>query len=180
MGIFARVVRSWTQRSTNNEKSEFIFYKIVDLSKDGKRYLMQCLNTHGMFYSNLNEIVADLNILYGLHPVQACYIGIEYIMQLKFEFPLYELQSRYGLYQLSHFDRRNNIGFLNKKTLKDFSMPVEKIVFSEPIIGEFDAIEAFYIGLIAGESIANTNNAVLSSMPNKGKQPYLRVIKGDK
>lgn len=180
MGIFARVVRSWIQRSADDVKSEFIFYKIVDLSKDGTRYLMQCLNTYGMFYSSLNEIVLDLNILYSLHPVQACYIGIEYVMRLSSELPTYELHSRYGLYQLSHFDRKNNIGFLNKKTLEEFSMSVEKIAFSESIIEEFDAIEAFYIGLIAGENIANINPAMLSSMLHKRKQPHLRVIKGDK
>lgn len=180
MGLFSRMVKSWIKRSTSDGKSEFIFYKIVDSSKEGKRYLMQCLNTYGMFYSNLNEIAADPNILYGLHPVQACYIGIEYVMQLKLERFVPELRSRYGLYQLLYLDRKNNIGFLNKRTLEEFSMPVEKIVFSDLIIGEFDAIEAFYIGLIAGESIANTNNFMLSSAPHKNKQPHLRVVKGDK
>jgi hypothetical protein len=141
------------------------------------------MNTHGTFYASLKDIIADPNILYSLHPIQACYIGIEHIQSSEKsvrDCVLPELESRYGLYQLSYIDRKHGVGFFNKKTDEEFLMPSEKIIFSEQIIEEFDAIEAFYIGTLAGVSLKKPLPIQQTYEPPKKVIPHLRVIRGKK
>jgi len=61
-----------------------------------------------------------------------------------------------------------NIAFINTKTNQDFLMDPRDIALSEELIQEFDAAQAFYIGLWAGLKLNNTTN-------NK-KQSHLKLI----
>lgn len=141
------------------KRSEYIFYKIVNFNEKISKYLIQYINTKATFHSSLNEIVSDTDVLYGMHPVQACYVGIEYVMNLKesnsacvhtnktIESFLY---CRYGLLYLRYMDRKQNLFFENIETKEEFYMDPRDISLSEDIINEFDAIQAFHIGFLAG------------------------------
>jgi hypothetical protein len=181
MGIFARIVKNFIRKPIIDERSEFIFYRIIDSEKED-HYLIQCINTHRVFNISIDDLILDDDILYGLHPAQACYIGIEY-GKIKSHNPKVfpELQSRYGFYELSYIDRKKNLGFFNKKTNKVFLMPIHQVAFLEHFIGEFDAIQAFYIGFLVGLDFKKlgdipTNNNSYHKIKNLG----LRIVKGGK
>lgn len=167
-------------------KSNHIFYKIVDAVNDNE-FLLQCINTNAIFYARIIDIVFDADILHGLHPVQSCFVGIEYAKYIK----KYELNSvfdevkkpkisscplsRYGSYDLCYQTRNNELCFVNSITNEKFLMHPENIAFSEDLIAEFDAAQAFHIGLLAG---IRMNAFVKSEVDCSGNnKPKLYAIK---
>lgn len=166
---------------THDERSNHIFYKIVGFSHERKKYIMQCFNTKAIFYAKISDIVFDTDILHSLHPTQACFIGIEYSKVAKNESnptgALEKLKNspayRYGNYELCYQDRYGNLSFLNTKTNEEFIMDPRDIALSQDLIEEFDAIQAFCIGVYAGIKMDN--------FPKKRKinenKPYLRIVK---
>lgn len=178
-GIFLGLICKKNDHSIN-EKSNYIYYKIVDFIKNEK-YALQCINTSAIFYASISEIVLDTDILYALHPIQACYIGIEYARHIKkhnFQKTVqknknYKINSypgcRYGKYNLYSQDRQGNLCFINITTHHEVIMDARDIALSEELISEFDASQAFYIGLQAGLKI---NNPI-----KKENRPFLQIIK---
>jgi hypothetical protein len=163
-------------------KSDFIFYKIVDSFVDDD-YMLQCINTSALFRSKIADIVFDIDILYGLHPIQACYVGLayaKYIKQITREVEIKKIEqndctkystSRYGKYHLLYQNRSGELSFINVITNDYFIMDARDIALTEELISEFDASQAFYIGLIAGMKIINPTKNI------EFKQPYLRILK---
>lgn len=168
--------------------SPFIFYKIIDLSKKGKEFTLTGINTGSTFNLILDEIVYDVEILHALHPIQACYIGIEYSKNIDKKTPNTTFQekqkekikekinstftSRYGIYDLQHQDRKGNIYFLNKKNNQTEIMSPLEIAFSKELIQHFDASQAFHIGLLAGIQM---NKKRTSNFFRKA--PILKIVK---
>lgn len=167
----------------NTEKANYIFYKIIGLTSD--IYTLQCINKNVIFYAKITDIVFDMEILYGLHPIQACYIGVEYAKYLqKTDAPTAKFQHkklykysvcRYGSYNLHYQDRKGNICFIKKNTSEEFIMQPSEILPNEDLIQEFDAGQAFYIGLLAGlkQHILPENH---HDNFNKVKKPYLHIV----
>jgi len=180
MGIFSKLKRE--KNLTHHNKFDYIFYKIVDLDDHQKKYLLRCINTSATFYATLEEIVFDIDILYGLHPIQACYIGLEYariakkpIHDVKKDKKLYEKLNRYptyryGNYRLCYQDRESRVVFVDTRNDQEFMMTPEKIALSKEWIEEFDATQAFHIGLLAGFEMHKRKNA---------QRPHLRLVKND-
>lgn len=183
MGLLAEIFSNiFSKNKTNifDHKSHYIFYKIVD-SFESKEYALQCINTNAVFRAKLPDIVFDVDILYGLHPIQACYIGIEYAKFIKkinrpqdvtkiqtSNFKNYSM-SRYGNYNLCYQNRAGDLSFINIKTNEEFVMDPRDIALTEELISEFDAAQAFYIGLTAGIKINN---------PTKiAKRVQLQIVK---
>lgn len=184
MSIFAQLLLSFSrnnQKSEIEKRSRYIFYKIVDHSDEWK-YLLQCINTKATFQAEITDIVFEKKILRGLHPVQSCYIGIEYSKFLKqtqhspikrsscqedlIEHPI----SRYGSYSLCYQNRKSEICFIHKTTLEEFFMDARDIALSEELITEFDSTESFYIGMIAGFKLPPVHSQQIS-------RPRLKIIK---
>lgn len=178
--IFPGKLGSWFLKKTNRpRKSEdYIFYKIVDHSDETSLYKLQCINTFSLFDSSLGEIVFDLDILHGLHPIQACYIAIEFSRkshseELKISSKKNTNISRYGKYQLYSEDRIGNIHFFDKFSKQELVMDPRDIALTEELIEEFDASEAFYIGFRAGRKLG-------VKIAQVRKAPYLRLVKNEK
>lgn len=141
-------------------RASFIFYKIVDTIKEN--YIIQCINTKATISASISDIVNDCQFLYALHPAQACYIGIKYaeksnrlklsINHLKFNARMQDI-SRYGKYALYSQERKKKFTFIDKENQTKFTMNAQDIASSDDIINEFDSIQAFYIGLMAGTAI---------------------------
>ncbi|OAI45987.1 hypothetical protein AYO45_01895 [Gammaproteobacteria bacterium SCGC AG-212-F23] len=177
--VFENKLKGFSQQSAN-----FIFYKIVHFYEKENKYLLQCINTSATFLATIKDIVFDMDILHGLHPVQACYIGIEYATNMKkidsnlskkkkkinsYPYP------RYGIFRLRYHDRKQNVSFTNIDTGEVFLMDPRDIAFSENLIQEFDAAQSFYIGLLAGLKM---NNFSVKNILVFGKKntPVLRLI----
>ncbi len=86
------------------------------------------------------------------------------------------LLRRYGAYQIVYEDRVGNLCFICDQTKKEYLMDPRDIALSRELIEEFDAIQAFYIGYLAGlrlhNPIARMKRHMLNDYP-----PYLKVIK---
>jgi hypothetical protein len=65
------------------------------------------------------------------------------------------------------------LGFQNQLTNENHLMDPRDIALSREIIEEFDATQAFCIGVLAGLKLANSGASYQSSK----KSPYLHVVK---
>jgi len=186
MGLLNTIMSAVHYKINNKDKrSEYIFYKIVDQEKN--EYALQCINTTAVVYSKIEDIVFDIDILHGLHPIQACYVGIEYAKFLeKNEAPI-ALKNRqkskldkcsvfrYGRYELCSQNRKGDVLFFDRTNEESFLMDPRDIALSEEIIQEFDAAQAFHLGLLAGLKLNNPVTKRNEIQHNKEK-PYLQLV----
>lgn len=177
------VISKLLKSENKNSREKFIYYKIIDFISIKNKFLVQCINSRVTFQANIADIVSDADILHGFHPIQASYIGIEYSKYMKnnllqngvtrnFKY----LDSRYGEYDILYQDRKGNICFSQRATNKEFLEDPRNIVLASDLIGEFDASQAFYIGLMAGFKLYNS----IRSPRNKYcpvKHSYLKLVK---
>lgn len=190
MGMLAELLFSFVRKSprdNTDRRSEYIFYKIVD-SIDESEYMLQCINTKATFQSSITNIVFDVDILHGLHPIQSCYVGIEYAKFLKKSTDATEISknptekfseqpiSRYGRYAVRYQNRKGEVCFIDKNTKEEVLMDPRDIALSEELIQEFDAIQSFYIGLLAGLKLHNPVKEKYEKRPPR-KRPHLRLVK---
>lgn len=188
MRVLANFFYILTQKISSfrkNKNADFIFYKIVDSSEEKHEFTLQCIYTNAIFCVKLNHITLDMDILHGLHPIQACYIGIEYAMYLKktkeaaiisekksSKLNNYSI-SRYGSFSLQYLDRVGNLCFISHQTTEEFLMNPRDIALSIEIIQKFDAAQAFHIGFLAGIKMESPIEP-----PQKHiKKPHLRIVK---
>jgi len=147
-----------------NDTNGNVLYKIVDVSieKNVEYFKVQCNYKNALFHVTVQEIVSDLDILYALHPIQVCFIGIEYAKFIKTSIEYSKSPekqstqlntrsiSRYGSYNLLYKDRQGFVGFMCKDTQDEFLMDPRDIALSRELIAKFDCEQAFYIGVWAG------------------------------
>jgi hypothetical protein len=192
MGMVAVLFNSIAPLMKNfgkDRKIDHIFYKIVDFDVNSNEYIFQCINTHAVFRYNILEIVDDIDILYGLHPNQACFIGIEYANYFNNQKKLLKINKkckyheydvpRYGKYSLQGQDRKGNILFIEIANNIEFLMNPCEIALSETLIQEFDAAQAFYIGFFTGINNSNRDKSknIINNAETKKQSSFLKIIK---
>lgn len=184
MGLFAGILRNISiHDKTDSALANYIFYKIVDSIPDTNIYYFQCINTSVIFRVEISSLLTEMDIVLGLHPIQACYIGIEYATRIglsKINNTLgaaeqFDLSgNRYGRYKIKYLDRKENVVFECNQTQQILSLDATMISRSKELIQEFDAGEAFYIGFLSGNKMkimqANTK-------PYSQVDEYLRLVK---
>lgn len=145
--------------SFDNVLSKYVSYKIVDFRKG--KYIVQCVNTKSTFQTSISDIIFDLDILYSLHPLQSCYIGIEFAFYLKknnldvskYQKRIKKAHHDYGIYRIKYQDRKGDYCYVDLLSYEENVEDPREIAFSEIKISKFSAEEAFYIGLNAGLKI---------------------------
>ena len=173
-------------RRTEIDMSAFILYRIVDshLTQSMECYKVQCINTKAVIELTLEDIIFDLDILHGLHPIQACFIGIEYAKIIKsISIQANKTQNmlgkystcRYGNNRLLYQDRSGYLSFICINTNEEFLMAPRDIALSRDLIQEFDAAQAFFIGFSAELKFVNPLSAYNGI--NK-ERPNLYLVKG--
>lgn len=190
MSFFSKMLSSFSFSDISRKfdtRSNYIFYKIVDYSEKNLLYLLQCINTNALFRLKIEEIILDTDILYFLHPIQSCYVGLEYAkicrgknltqaFNRKYKQPSCDLKPRYGNYYLLSQDRKGELCVVHEKTGKEFIFDARDLVLSKELMQEFDASQAFQIGFLAGLKV---NNPLFSK--NKDsiflKRGHLRLVK---
>jgi hypothetical protein len=185
------MVSGFTSKAIPREQAvsnEFILYKIVDsyFKEAVEHYKIQCINTKAIFDMTLRDIVFDVDILYGLHPAQGCYVGIEYGKVIKADTQDSKVQNqpgkifdkyaacRYGSNNLLYQNRQGLLGFECKQSKKQCAMDPRDIVVTKEVIEAFDAVQAFCIGVLAGLKFSNPK-AVSNDSP-KIKTAHLRLV----
>jgi hypothetical protein len=170
------------------DKSDFIHYKIVDSNMGSSReyYKVQCIYTKAILDLSIEDIVFDLDILHGLHPTQGCFIGIEYAKIIKNNERNPQIQeksrkiisqysvSRYGNYNLLYQTRNGHLGFESKRGNEQHLMDPRDIALSQELIEEFDATQAFCIGVLSGLKFVNP---MIQNQSANDKKAYLRLVK---
>ncbi len=186
MSLLTAILSCFSRKKLKHHgiKSNHIFYKIVDSIND-EEFTLQCINTNALFYAKITEIVFDTEIRQGLHPVQSCFIGIEYAKHVKKdESKLKTIKvnnqkinqhslNRYGCYSLCYQNRNGELCFINNITNEQFIMDPRDIALSEELISEFDATQSFYIGLLAGLKINNLEKQYENHLDIKRSHLYL-------
>lgn len=164
MAIFNRVFLSLKRKfnfSVEDDISKYVFYKIVDTDCECG-YILQCINTKSHFNVSISDLVFDLDLLYRLHPVQACYIGLQYAFYIKkheqtSKITTYKKNNssvfEYGVLKIQYQIRNGDICYINTTTLDEFIMSPREIAYEENLIDKFHAEHAFYIGFQAGLEI---------------------------
>lgn len=169
-----------------SQPTKYIFYRIIDVDPSMEKYTLHCINTRMVFCIKLADMIADENIIYRLHPTQACYIGMEYAKifkgQKSIPMPNYpdashSLSVPRGIYYLCYQDRKNNLCFMCYKTKKEFIMDPRDIVLSEALIEGFNTIQAFYIGFLAGLKMHDAQEGDRFQRHEKLRRPYLWLVK---
>lgn len=119
-----------TFKKTTSDKDNLILYRIVDSSTENseERYKLQCTYTKAILDLSIQEIVFDLDILHGLHPIQGCFVGIEFAKILKahvnnpqFGEQYQKITTTYAIcsasdYSLLYQDRKGFLGFECKQS----------------------------------------------------------------
>ena len=189
MDFLKKLLPTVIQRRLNkfaNCPTKYIFYRIIDVDPSMKKYKLQCVNTRMIFHINLADMIADENIIYRLHPIQACYIGMEYAKKFTEKEPIpmpnypdtnHPLSIPLGIYYLCYQDRKHNLCFMNRKTKKEFIMDPRDIALSEALIEGFNTIQAFYIGFLAGLRMQDTREKDRFQRYEKLRRPYLWLVK---
>ncbi len=143
--------------------SGFVFYKIISKSKK-KLYILQCLYSKSIFYASISELINNKFLLYRLHPLQACFLGIEYAAYLRtqpsekrYKIKPSELEDDNNLdhvtFELKYQDRTGNLYYINLHTKEEFINSAKELAFSDQLISKFHPEQAFYIGICAGLKI---------------------------
>ncbi len=179
------IIRERLDKFTNRS-TKYIFYRIIDVDPSMEKYTLHCVNTRMVFCINLADMIADENIIYRLHPTQACYIGMEYAKIFKEQksvpMPNYPdvnhpLCAPRGVYYLCYQDRKNNLCFMRYKTKEEFIMDPRDIVLSEALIEGFNTVQAFYIGFLAGLKMHDVRAGDRFQRHEKLRRPYLWLVK---
>lgn len=165
--------------SQNHNTTKRVFFKIVDVNKKNQ-YTLQCANSKSIFYANILEIVLDTDILHRLHPLQSCFIGLEYakyIKNNKKNFKKYwrtptassKITENEEILQLKYQNRKGDICYFDKYTNEEFIISPKDLAFSNNLIKKFHAEQAFYIGVCAGFQIHNHSENIfyLNAYKNK-------------
>jgi hypothetical protein len=174
MELFSEIQKRFGDKpntDTNTDiKSNCILYKILASINEGEEFRILNIKTNTTSEVTILDLIYNIDVLHGLHPTQACYIGTEYARHLKkanfsAEHPSEQKTRsksyavrRYGAYELCYQDHKGNVGFSNPTTEEIFLMDPRDMVISEELIKKFDAAQAFYIGLFAGLKLIRSHS----------------------
>lgn len=171
-----------TIKKNRSKIEQLVLYKIVDADTVNTEtyYKLQCTYTKAVVSLTIEDIVFDLDILHGLHPIQACFIGIEYAKNAT----QYQktITSSYTIgqsstYTLLYQDRKGILHFECKDTLEQFSLAPKDIAFNEHVIEYFNAKQAFQIGVLVGLQLVK-NTEKQQDLPFKNPhRHYLTLVK---
>ena len=152
-----------------NQRKNKVIYKIIDGGM-GVDYSLQCVNYKTVFEANILEIIFDTDILHGLHPLQSCFIGIEYAFYIKTANKIQKNSGRSidilnnhqitssSKLKLNYINRKGFICYTDTTSNEMEIVDPKDIVFVDSIIKEFHPGESFYIGFCAGKKISIENN----------------------
>ncbi len=165
-------------KKINSDNNQFSLYRIVDSYTIDfqENYKVQCAFTKIILDLNLDEIVFDFDILHGLHPIQSCFVGMEYSKILDKKSLFYNQQkhvtesykiAQYCTYYLVAQNRNGALTIEHRNSKQQFVYDAIDVALSRELIGEFNAADAFQIGVLAGlKYISNLK---------RGKEPSLNI-----
>ncbi|OGT53631.1 MAG: hypothetical protein A3F17_01095 [Gammaproteobacteria bacterium RIFCSPHIGHO2_12_FULL_41_15] len=164
------------------------FIEEIDVSKH--MLVVRCRGTRSVMKMSYVDIINQVEIIEGLSPVHACWIGgylgrclvnaeKKEILQNRMNIS-FGLKNKKGRYKILFQNRNGDIGYFDQKTKREFLESPLVVANNDHLITGFDPSQACYIGMLAGLSLEKT-----LSQPSKGlhqaqillkKPPKLRIV----
>lgn len=164
-----------------------ILYKISSIDAENQTAILHVNFKNIFFTQTFSEIISNVEIIEGLSPQQACWLGVYYGRALKtaldgkknlrnIKKPDYLLQHKQGCYKIISENRDGNITCIHVKTKQTLTSHPLCIAEDGTFIKNFDANQACYIGILAGIAmIKKQNHAQVETKQHC--VPYLRLVK---
>jgi hypothetical protein len=158
-----------------------VIYKVIDINPDTLNVVIRCINTTTNVKDKIPYIIKDKDILSGLEPVEACWLGYYYgraiqkksadVVKKSTDDVSFLLRNTRGKYRIHSLNRGGMISFIDTSTNVISEKLVIRIAKDEAMVNQFDPSQACYIGILAGLQEERT---VGTSNPTK---PILTLVK---
>jgi hypothetical protein len=168
-------------------------YRIAEIDTESEQAIFRVRNKNVFFQCALPIAIINRDIMNGLSPSEASWLGGHFgrSLRLKLEkaaafkkvknIPFLLIEGG-GQYQITFLNRDGRVGYIDRKSKKEFLEHPLTLVNNRHIISKFDTNQACYIGILAGVSMEKaisfdlkTGQATLNGLMNK--YPMLRMIK---
>lgn len=167
--------------------------RLVEVNTSLQEVVVHVRNRSVFLKCKLGEAVSDLSIIDQLDPAEACWLGGYFGRALrsslegrdaikKAKSMSFLLSNKRGRYMIIFQNRNDEIGYIDKKTQREFVEHPLTVANNEHIISGFDPSQACYIGILAGISMEKaismdkkTGQSQLELLLNK--PPRLRIVK---
>lgn len=144
-----------------------IKFLIIDLDYNEGKVVFLCYGGKAFFKRNLFDAIVDDKLISGLHPEQACFLGIMVSRWLK-ENNIIDNAEKYQKILRRHnynaavedsivFDRHGNLIYTDKQT-GELQMEMAHVVASKKdMISRFHSLVACSIGIFVGNNLRRLN-----------------------
>lgn len=140
-----------------------VIYRLTDINPDTLIVVLKCLNSSALLKDKLPKIINDKDILSGLEPIEACWLGYYYgkAIQKKSGQEKKKLESNVSLLMqnkrgkllIYSFNRGGTISYLDTETKLTITEDPLLIAKNPDLINQFDPTQACYIGILSGLQI---------------------------
>lgn len=140
-----------------------IKFLIVDLDYSGENIVFLCYGGKAFFKRNLFDAIVDDKLISGLHPEQACFLGIIVSRWLK-ENNIIDKAEKYQKILRRHnynsavedsiaFDRHGNLIYTDKQTGELKVEMAHMVASNKDLISKFHSLVACSIGVYVGNNL---------------------------
>ena len=167
-------------------------YRLLEIDAHQHVASFHLKNKSMVFKCSLEEAIVDKTLIKGLSPQEACWLGGYYGRALRHnsgrtaiinttKHISFKLRDIGGRYKMVFQDRDGTIGYLDKKTRKEFKEHPLATANSQ-VISEFDATQACYIGILAGisfekaTSLDKKDTSALRLTKLMSERPNIRLV----
>ena len=163
-------------------------YEIHHIDLSTHQVTIRCRGKNSVIKRNIQSIINDSAFLNALTPYQACIIGgclgrlIESCPQLskrneKFEQTSFLLEDEDGDYAILYQNRAKQIGYVHKRTAKEFVESPITLSTTKHIINKFSPSQACYIGILAGLSLERAEKSDIDKAEEMlNTKPKIRAV----
>ena len=169
------------------------YYRIVGVNISTQEMSFRIKGKAVLLKCKFSEAVADADIISGLLPTDACWLGGYYGRVLiatiegrdkikKIKSLGFLLENPTAQYQVVFLNRSGSLVYLDKKTGQEFTELPLSLVSKPNIISKFDSTQACYIGILAGVEMGKNGGKIKNLTaspfePEVKSYPPLRIVK---
>ena len=174
------------------------FYKnfpflVEEIDVKNNNIVLRYRGSNAIIKTSFVSAISNEKVVNGLSPIHACWLGgyfgrtlrdfLEYNEALKELNSIpFLLKNSHGHYKIVFRNRSGEIGYINKKTNKEFVEHPLTVANNNYIISGFDSSQACYIGILAGISMERTISQDAKTGQNQldkllKKPPKLRLVR---
>jgi len=167
-GIFASVLKRLFTK---------IRYLITDFDNSTGKIVFLCYGSRAFFTKNIADVISEDKVISGLHPEQACFLGIIYARWIK-EMRINCNSEKYIGLKGRHnynssvedqiiFDRSGNIIFTDRRTRETKIIKAHIVASTSELISRFNPVVACSIGMYIGSNIRKISDSEMNPVSSQ-------------